>query len=509
MGQRQLAIDTRGKKPFQPEMVYAWEATTAQPKGDAKYGALAREGISCTICHHISDKDLGKPSTYTGQFNVTDPKTIIGPFTQPLPKSMNHALDMQPVNAEYIKESRLCGTCHTIELPVLNAKGEQVGSEFEQTTYFEWRNSVFQNERKPVSADAQTCQQCHMPSTFKLKGFQSQNLAYRIANIEDTTYPFADNRLPDKELSLQTRNEYARHTLVGINLFLQEMFLQFDEPLGIRTEDPMVWAPRSGSQFVEGLILAEQSTVDLAQRETATVEIVSTNKTATDLEVTVRVTNKAGHSFPSGVSFRRTFLDFEVLDANDKPIWASGDTNDYGMITNGPGGAILPTEFLEDGQYQPHYTTITSPSQVQIYEELVKSPEGNFTTSFLGLANKVKLNRLQPRGYRRDGPHAKETNPVGGAADDPDYSSGCGCDTITYKVPLSAIPNASSVNARVFYQTIPPYYLRQRFTDTHKPGTATAAENTQRLMDFVRQLNVDATEIKSWKLQVASATKKF
>jgi hypothetical protein len=207
------------------------------------------------------------------------------------------------------------------------------------------------------------------------------------------------------------------------------------------------------------------------------------------------------------VSFRRAFLDFEVNDANGKPLWASGATNDFGMITNGVNGDILPTEFLDGEAYQPHFTTIDNQSQAQIYEELVKDPEGHFTTSFLSLANKIKTNRLLPRGWKPDGPHADATKPHGNAATDPDYLSGCGCDTITYKVPLAQVANAASVSAKLFYQTIPPYYLRQRFTDTHVPGTNTAAENTQRLMDFVRQLNTTDTQIKRWKLLIAGATR--
>jgi len=503
MGQRQLTIDSAGKSTFDPEMVYAWSPSLAQPSGNAKYGALARDSISCTVCHHISDKELGQPSTFTGQFNTTDPKTIIGPFTDPQPLPMNHSLDMKPMHVEYVKDSKLCGSCHTIELPVLNAKGVQVGTDFEQTTYFEWQNSVFQNERKPESKEAQTCQDCHMPSTFKLKQFHSQDLQYRIANIEDNTYPYVDDRLPDKDITLQIRKPFVRHTLVGINLFVQEMFLQFSNLLGIRTTDPMLMNPGTTAT---GLVLAEQATIDLARQETAKVEVMSTKKTATDLEVKVRVTNNAGHSFPSGVSFRRAFLDFEVLDASNKPIWASGATNDFGMITNGPGGPVLPTEFFEGGQYQDHHTEIHDQSQVQIYEELVKDTEGHFTTSFLSLFDNIKKNRLLPRGWKPDGPHAAETKPHGSAAKDPDYLNGCGCDTIIYKVPLSKIPNAAKVQAQIFYQTIPPYYLRQRFTDTYDPSTHTAAENTQRLMDFVARLNVGATEIHQWKLLVAGTT---
>jgi hypothetical protein len=504
MGQRQLAIDTSGKTPFDPEMVYAWSGSLAQPTGDKKYGALARDSISCAVCHHISDKELGQPSTFTGQFNTTDPKTIIGPFTDPQAKPMSHALDMTPVHTEYVKESKLCGSCHTIELPVLNAKGVQVKTDFEQTTYFEWQNSVFQNERQPASNDAQTCQDCHMPSTFKLKEFKSQSLAYKIANIEDETYPYVDDRLSDKEIALQTRTGYARHTLVGINLFVQEMFLQFSDILGIRTTDPMLMDP---STVAKGLTLAEQATIDLARKETATVEVLSTKKTATDLEVKVRVTNNAGHSFPSGVSFRRAFLDFEVLDSANNPVWASGATNQFGMITNGVGGAILPSEFFDGGQYQDHHTEISDQSQVQVYEELVKDTEGHFTTSFLSLFNNIKKNRLLPRGWKADGPRAAETGPHGSAAKDPDYFSGCGCDTIVYKVPLRNVPNGAKVRAQIFYQTVPPYYLRQRFTDTYDPSTHTAPENTQRLMDFVGKLNVKATEIHEWKLLVAGTTR--
>ena len=65
MGQRQLHLDYGEKHNFAHDMIYA---AGADP--NAKHGALARDGVSCTVCHHISDKDLGKPSTFTGQFNV-------------------------------------------------------------------------------------------------------------------------------------------------------------------------------------------------------------------------------------------------------------------------------------------------------------------------------------------------------------------------------------------------------------------------------------------------------
>jgi hypothetical protein len=42
------------------------------------------------------------------------------------------------------------------------------------------------------------------------------------------------------------------------------------------------------------------------------------------------VTNRAGHKLPSGVGFRRAFLEFAVLDAGGQVLWASGRTDGAG-----------------------------------------------------------------------------------------------------------------------------------------------------------------------------------
>jgi hypothetical protein len=299
--------------------------------------------------------------------------------------------------------------------------------------------------------------------------------------------------------------------LGSMNLFVLKMFQQFYEPLGIRTCDPMASFGTSpypcdpaspAGNPIKGLTLAQTAGAQLAHEQTAKVEIVSTTKTATTLDVKVRVTNLAGHAFPSGVSFRRAFIDFALFDAANHPLWESGATNKYGVITDGPNGAMLPTEFLERGpdgkqQYQPHYQTITKQSQVQVYEELAKNPEGVFTTSFVALFEHTKLNRLQPKGWRADGPYAKETKPDPNTAKDPDYSNGSGADNIVYSIPLADIKGTpAAASATVFYQTLPPYYLRERFTDSTMP-------DTYRLMDFVGKLNVAKSEISDWKLRVA------
>jgi hypothetical protein len=54
---------------------------------------------------------------------------------------------------------------------------------------------------------------------------------------------------------------------------------------------------------------------------------------------------------------------------------------------------------------------------VEIYEEMVRDPQGQLTTSFLSLDDKVKDNRIQPQGRSSSGPNADITASVGTGAD--------------------------------------------------------------------------------------------
>ena len=92
--------------------------------------------------------------------------------------------------------------------------------------------------------------------------------------------------------------------------------------------------------------------------------------------------------------------------------WVSGETNDKGVIGVRRGAQFIPlvTESFDlkknpQQQYQQHHEVINSEQQVQIYEELVKDSNGNFTTSFLSLADTVYgpptrtfRNRKRPAG---------------------------------------------------------------------------------------------------------------
>src|SRR5439155_3601118 len=280
-------------------------------------------------------------------------------------------------------------------------------------------------------------------------------------------YPYTDNRAADKDITLRVRDQYSRHTLIGINQFGIMMFQQFPDLLGIRTADYMY------GNAVPGLLTAQASSYELARFETAAIEITSLKRSDNYLDATVNVQNLAGHSLPSGVAFRRAFITFEALDDKGNVVWASGRTNSVGAIVKGVSDEVLPTEFFYDPVarkqvFQPHYEVISDESQVQIYEELIADTQGKISTSFVGLDRPLKNNRLLPKGWRADGPYAEFTAPHGDAEHDPEYinkSGATGADRIIYRIALDdRTQGASSVRVTLNYQAIPPFYLRGRFT---------------------------------------------
>ena len=202
----------------------------------------------------------------------------------------------------------------------------------------------------------------------------------KIASIQEySNFPQAEFTKAPHEIDLPVREGYARHTLVGFNIFLTKMAQQFPDVLGIRTQDPMM-----GSKGIDPLLYTEQHMLDQAAHATATISVSGLEMLDGGLKATVTVKNLAGHKFPYGVGFRRAFLTFEVLDPLGDVVWASGRTDAAGRLLDAS-GELLPGEQWwkpdcsariepEKRLHQPHYQTITAQNQAQIYQELVSTP---------------------------------------------------------------------------------------------------------------------------------------
>src|SRR5262249_1545496 len=150
-------------QPLRRSALQEWPGST--PSDQQYYGALARDGVSCTVCHHVAATDLGQERTYTGNFVTGPPDEVNGPYkddtivTQP----MGHALGLKAGFAEQISSSKLCGSCHNILLPVFDNSGRRLGASYEQSTELEWLNSDSGREGR----DFRSCQSCHMPTEYR------------------------------------------------------------------------------------------------------------------------------------------------------------------------------------------------------------------------------------------------------------------------------------------------------------------------------------------------------
>jgi hypothetical protein len=540
MGKKQFELDhPGGTAKFSLDHVHA---SGGHP--DARYGALARDGVSCSVCHRMQPRlqptDDKRPylqffleTSITGNFNLGPKGEVYGPFKDEelSPYAMEHGTGLKPKHSEFLKSSQLCGTCHTVALPAIDKRLDpghapdevcktQTVELFrpfhhhvEQATYLEWLNSEYENEINPKNPKAKSCQDCHMASGLKdeKSGIDLAQIRTRIAAVQDTTYPDAENLAPHDQLNVRFREQgYRRHTFAGLNAFLLELFNQGDDVLGVRKTDFM-----TGSQQDLGHAVANMART--ARDDTATVDVKAELEAPNRLTARVVVQNKAGHRFPTGVGFRRAFLELAVVQPEsggvERVVWASGRTNELGVLV-GADGKPLPTEFFArdpktgEQRYQPHHEVITSPDQVQVYETLLKNAKGEFSTSFVRGCETVKDNRLLPRGWKKDGPgpaltgrFLEATRPDPETAKDPRYADGSGSDEVTYRIELPAgvDPAKLKVRATLYYQALPPYFLRNLF-ETAPDGPA-----ARRLHYLCSNLMLDGTPIENWKLRITSA----
>ncbi len=529
MGSRQLAIDTPGEgtdncealyaipppegvpfgKEFTRDIVKQWPH--AAENGEQNYAALARDGISCTVCHRVSPDALGEEASFTGNFVTGPDAELYGPYADDtiVTAPMNNSVGITPRFGEQLSSADMCGTCHNILLPVFDNEGVQHGASYEQSTHLEWTNSVYGQQ----GPQARTCNSCHMSTHYK-----GTKLHTKIANIEDNNSAPTTERLPDKEITLTERSEFSRHQLHGLNVFLNQMFQQFPLVLGIRQVDGL-----TASNVTPPLITGMNSMVNMAREGTAEVDITAVDVLpGNKVRTRVKVVNKTGHYLPSGVAFRRVFLELLIRDTAGNLVWASGRTNKLGAILDGVTDTVLDSE--QPGAFpgslpQPHYQRISRGDQVQIYQEVYADSAGDITTSFLRRMTSLKDNRIKPLGYdpavftSSSSAFIRELALLPGPeSSDPYYSDPAltGADTIEYEATLTPaqIADLGSVEVNLYNQSIPPSYLQERFADAS--AGPMEMDDIQRLYYLTSHLNTEAVNteygpkvIESWKLMLA------
>ena len=465
------------------------------PAANAEFAALARDGVSCAVCHRIAAEGLGEPSTFNAKFALAEATEFFGPYADSVQQDPMHtALGAKPVHGKHISDSGLCGTCHMVAPPVYDNPAKDYAHE--QTTYIEWRSSDYAQPGPTFSS----CQDCHMRNTLPENdaALTSGKMTYgKIANYEDSTFPYVPNRKAADLTDTVERPGYARHTLLGLNLFTMNLFQQFPLLLGSQTFGPQ----RAFQEVVPPRALATYEVLKMARHQTANISLEGLARNGENLQVDVVVANQAGHKFPTGVGFRRAFIELKVTNQNGKVVWCSGCTDASGSLIDMQGQPLPAERPRTSNVYLPDFREITKPTEVQVYETRHLNNAGNLTTSFVELNKEVKDNRLLPAGWDASPFWDKfAIQPVAASLEARPER-----DRVSYRI--TGLPNEPlNIEAGLYYQALPPYYLLDRIA-LLAGSDAGAYPETERLLHLLSRMQIGGNAISSraiadWKLLI-------
>jgi hypothetical protein len=229
----------------------------------------------------------------------------------------------------------------------------------------------------------------------------------------------------------EPRSGFSQHSFVGGNFFMQRLLNRYRNDLGV-------------SALPQDLNSAALRTIAHLQSQAPQIAIKRLEIHNGRLEADISVENLAGHKLPTAYPSRRVWLHVTVRDGLGKVLFESGALHADGSI-EGNDNDIDPSRF------QPHYTEITRPDQVEIYEAIMADPAGRVTTGLLTALRFVKDNRLLPYGFDKRTAD-KDVAVHGGAETDPSFTAGG--DTIRYSVAVDGGEAPFQVEAELWYQPI-------------------------------------------------------
>jgi hypothetical protein len=374
------------------------------PGRNTRADQMAEDGVSCSVCHQITGEGLGTRASYVGGFKIDTTRPAgerheYGPFEIDKGHTtiMRTSSSFQPIEeTKVIRSSELCATCHTLLTQALDAQGNVIGELPEQVPYQEWVHSSYK--------DRTSCQDCHMPKV-----------------PED---------VPVTSVLGEPRAGFSQHTFVGGNFFMQRLLNRFRNDLGVP-------APP------EDLDAAAIRTIAHLQTEAAKIRINDLDVRNGRLEAKISIENLGGHKLPTAYPSRRVWLHVTVRGGG-KVVFESGALR--------PDGSIVGNDNDMDAtRFEPHYTEIAQPDQVEIYEAILADREGKVTTGLLRGLRFIKDNRLLPQGFdKRTAP--KDVAVHGGAETDSDFIGGG--DMVRYSVALNGDEAPFQVEAELWYQPI-------------------------------------------------------
>ncbi|WP_020537025.1 hypothetical protein [Lewinella cohaerens] len=376
--------------------------------------SIALDGVSCLACHQQSEENLG--NGHSGELVFETERLAFGPFISPLSSPMLEASQYEPVYSPHISDAGVCAGCHTLITETIDLEGNFTGGTYvEQATYHEWLNSNY-------AVDNVSCQSCHMPTLQK-------GQFYLAAGFE--TVP---------------RDKFSLHELAGANVNMLKLMKDNAAELQISATP----------QDFDAVITATENMLRFRTMEVALTDL---DRTADTAFVALRLTNMAGHKFPSGYPSRRAFVSLVVRTAEGDTLFHSGEYDANYELTG------------HDASYEPHYATIRSADQVQIYEQVLGDVNNQKTTVLLRAASALKDNRIPPKGFTQSHAVYDTTRISGEALFDTDFNvnelgEGSGSDVVYYHIPTLGYLDELDITATVYYQSMPPKWMAEMFAES-------------------------------------------
>lgn len=253
---------------------------------------------------------------------------------------------------------------------------------------------------------------------------------------------------------LASRPDFARHSFVGANTYMLEMFAGNQAQLSLAAAD-FGGASTETRRFLGGAV---------------TVELADIARVDNELQFTVRLSNHSGHKFPTSYPSRRAWLHVSVTDAMGAVVFESGAVSPAGSIEGLASDA-------DPGTVEPHFEVINRGDQVQSYETIMEDVSGNITFTLLEASTYRKDNRLLPLGFDKASVPAT-IRPHGHALADPDFAGGG--DDVRYEVQGLA-PGTYAIQVGLNYQVLAYSFLQDLARDSDSPHVALFLDLTDKV----------------------------
>lgn len=302
-----------------PVALFSGALSKESGKTAAPFTRLDDEGVTCTICHSITEAKLDGTGSYTirrpALLAREDGSPVYGDFSdeQILADIPGHK---RAVMGPLLKSPEFCATCHKVDAPPTlnqykNIRGFSAYDEWQQSGASQESVAPFypRNER----AD---CRSCHMP-----KIESANDRAAKEGKIASHRWLGANTAAP----LFYGQNKQAE---------LTEKFLQAD----VLDVDIFAIKREVTGELIAPLAPTIENCFAPLPNEEMTAEVVISNR-------------NAAHSFPPEVrDLYEAWVEFEAIDASGKTIYRSGFLKPDGLLDE---SAHVYRQVILDEQARP------------------------------------------------------------------------------------------------------------------------------------------------------------